>query len=183
MSVGEMSPWLLKAIQTGRSNGVSKDDTTRNSSLLLLFVVRLTLKATPWEGGEYRVCFCTEAGSEEPCNSQNPHRFTTDAGTLTIKGPRPAHAPWALQFGGEGNDTATHVLVDSAKPEKGLGHALVAGTTSGTIVNPKTTRGIAEASMTWTEGRSDSDYIATDCGLATNGVVGFFCSLHIDLAN
>eukprot|EP00913_Durusdinium_trenchii_P024286 g22800.t1 len=116
------------------------------------------------EGGEYRVCFCTEAGSEEPCNSQNPHRFTTDAGTLTIKGPRPAHAPWALQFGGEGNDTATHVLVDSAEPEKGLGHALVAGTTSGTIVNPKTTRGIAEASMTWTEGRSDSDYIATDCG-------------------
>ena len=59
------------------------------------------------------------AESGEPCNSQNPHRFTTDAGTLTIFGPRPAHAPWALQFGGEGNDTATHALVDSAEPEKG----------------------------------------------------------------
>ena len=40
---------------------------------------------------------------------------------------------------------------------KGLGHALVAGTTSGTIVNPKTTRTIAEASgLTWTEGRSET---------------------------
>ncbi|CAE7774243.1 unnamed protein product [Symbiodinium necroappetens] len=116
------------------------------------------------EGGHYRVCFCT-LGFGEPCNSQVPHRFTTDAGTLTVNGPRPAHAPWAVQFGGEGNDTASHVLVDSAEPEKGLGHALLAGTTSGTIVNPETTRGIAEASgMTWTEGRSASDYIDVECG-------------------
>ena len=115
------------------------------------------------EGGFYKVCFCTAAAGAEPCSSQNIHRFTTDAGTLTIKGPRPAHAPWALQFGAEGNDSATHVLVDSSEPEKGLGHALVAGTTSQTIVNSMTTRGIAEASgMTYTQ--TDSDYTTTDCG-------------------
>ena len=119
------------------------------------------------EGGHYRVCFCTLGitDAQEPCNSQVPHRFTTDAGTLTINGPRVAHAPWAVQFGGEGDDIVSHVLVDSAEPEKGLGHALMAGTTTATIVNPKTTKGVAEASgMTWTEGRSSSDYIDVDCG-------------------
>ena len=116
------------------------------------------------EGGHYRVCFCTLTFGE-PCSSQVPHRFTTDAGTLTINGPRPAHAPWAVQFGGDGDDVATHVLVDSSEPELGLGHAILAGTTSATIVNPTTTRAVAEASgMTWTEGRSISDYIDVDCG-------------------
>ena len=116
------------------------------------------------EGGHYRVCFCTLVFGE-PCNSQVPHRFTTDAGTLTVNGPRPTHTPWAVQFGGGGADIASHVLVDSAEPEKGLGHALLAGTTNSTIVNPQTTKGVAEASgMTWTEGRSSSDYVDVDCG-------------------
>eukprot|EP00930_Biecheleria_cincta_P035475 TRINITY_DN24396_c0_g2_i1.p1 TRINITY_DN24396_c0_g2~~TRINITY_DN24396_c0_g2_i1.p1 ORF type:complete len:4398 (+),score=706.18 TRINITY_DN24396_c0_g2_i1:1156-13194(+) len=121
------------------------------------------------QGGHYRVCFCTYrgsmAGDVDTCSSQNAHRFTTDAGTLTINGPRPAHAPWAMQLGGNGRDIATKVLVDSSEPEKGLGHALMAGTTDRTIINPSTAKGQAQAAgMTWTAGRTEDDWVTVKCG-------------------
>jgi len=100
------------------------------------------------------------------CVAQYAYRFATRAGTLEVSGPLPAHAPWTLQIGGKGNDTATSVAIDSAEPEKGLGHTVIAGWTDSHIMDPVSARLKAESDglhLQWEEGRSPNDFIQVRC--------------------
>ncbi|CAK0804120.1 unnamed protein product, partial [Prorocentrum cordatum] len=93
------------------------------------------------------------------------------AGELTIFGPRPAHAPWAVQFGSAAREVSTAVAMDTAEPDSGLGHALVAGYTNGTIENALSARLKGEAAgleYDWDgSGLADSNYIEVSCGYFT----------------
>lgn len=119
------------------------------------------------QGGFFRVCWCTERDSPpgaDPCTWDFPHRFAADAGTLMVRGPKPVHAPWAITFGGPGNDTTTGMVLDTTEKEKGLHHTVLAGNTLDTILNPYQSRLVAESQgMQWSEGRSKSDYIEVPC--------------------